>query len=86
MDESHRGNRYLRHDEAAERLRMSPRTLHELARRREVPHRRPAGTRRLLYRESELMAWVDGAELETIETPAGGRVVRPKATIAKAVA
>ena len=73
------GARYLTHAEAHELLRMSSRALHELVSRRAVPHRRPAGTRRLLYLEAELRAFVDGAELEAIETAGGGRVVRPKA-------
>jgi hypothetical protein len=35
------------------------------------------GARRCLFREDELLAWVDGTDLEVLELPDGGRVVRP---------
>jgi hypothetical protein len=64
-------------EDAAAMLHLSPRQLREHARRAQVPHRRPAGTRRLLFSEEEIVAWTDGAALEVVETPGGGRVVRP---------
>ena len=42
-----------------------------------VPHRKPPGGRRCLFIEDEVRAWVDGAALEVVELPRGGRVVRP---------
>ena len=57
----------------------SRRTVQDRAAKGQVPHRRIGGTRRLLFLEDELRAWIDGAELEIIRTPNGGRVVRPKA-------
>lgn len=71
---------YLLAEDVVERLRASLRTVHELARLREIPHRRLPGTRRLLFLETELEAWEAGAELEVVELPRGGRVVRPAAT------
>ena len=64
--------------EVAERLRCSVRSVHELARTNRIPHRKMPGTRRLLFRVEELLLWEDGAELEVIERPPGGRVVRPR--------
>jgi putative molybdopterin biosynthesis protein len=66
--------------EAAEFLRRSPRTLKQMAAAGQVPHRKlVGGTSPLLFLEAELVEWVDGGmELETIETPNGGRITRPK--------
>jgi excisionase family DNA binding protein len=69
---------YLLVEDVAVRLRCSRRTVHELTRTGAIPHRRLPGGRRCLFRPDELDAWEDGAPLETIETPRGGRVVRPK--------
>ena len=52
-------------------------TIYELCRRFEIPHRKPPGTRQLLFLPDELDAWEDGAELEVVQLPRGGRVVRP---------
>lgn len=67
---------YLTVDEAAEALRVSRRTIHELTRSGRIPHRRPSGARRCLLRRDELEEWLDGAPLEVSELPGGGRVVR----------
>ena len=67
---------YLVTTEVAELMRCSVRTVHELTRRRAIPHRRVPGTRRCLFVESELREWLNGAELDIIELPASGRVVR----------
>ena len=64
--------------DVAEMLGCSVRTIHERARLGEIPHRKPSGARRLLFTESELQAWLDGAELDRLELPRGGRVVKPK--------
>lgn len=67
---------YLVTAEVAELLRCSVRTVHELTRRRAIPHRRVPGTRRCLFVESELREWLNGAELDVRELPARVRVVR----------
>jgi predicted DNA-binding transcriptional regulator AlpA len=64
-------------EDVAARLHMSKRSIHERTRRGMIPHRRPAGTRRCLFIEAELEAWLNGARLEMFETRDGGRVVRP---------
>ncbi len=69
-------SRYLVTTEVAELLRCSVRTVHELTRQRAIPHRKMPGTRRCLFVESELRKWLDGAELNVLELPARGRVVR----------
>lgn len=68
---------FLTADEVAARLRCSLRTVHELARRNEIPLRRLPGCRRLLFAAEHLTQWEDGAPLETIQLSRGGRVVRP---------
>jgi excisionase family DNA binding protein len=67
--------------EAAKFLRVSSRTLKAWATAGQVPHRKlVGGTSSLLFVETELRDFVDKApELETIATPAGGRICRPKA-------
>ena len=69
---------YLQVEDVAELLGCSKRTVHERARLAEIPHRRPPAARRLLFLEGEIRAWLDGAELECLALPRGGRVVRPK--------
>ena len=61
-------------------LGVSKRSVHEWTRNRTVPCRRIAGTRRILFIEDELHAWVDAGgslPLEVDEQPNGGLVVRP---------
>lgn len=70
---------YLLVEDVAERLRCSTRSVHELTRLREIPHRRLPGSRRCLFLVEELEAWEAGAPLEVVEMARGGRVVRPKA-------
>jgi hypothetical protein len=36
--------------------------------------------RRCLFDPNELKAWMDGAELERVDLPHGGRVVRPRSS------
>jgi excisionase family DNA binding protein len=69
--------RYQLAEDVAAMLGCSARTVQGLAAAGRIPHRRVGGTRRLLFLEQELAAWIDGAELETVETPNGGRSVRP---------
>lgn len=68
---------FLTAPEVAVRLRCSLRTVHELARRNEIPVRRLPGSRRLLFSEHDLNQWEDGATVEVIQLPRGGRIVRP---------
>jgi predicted DNA-binding transcriptional regulator AlpA len=70
---------YLMVEDVAALLGCSRRTVHERARLAEIPHRRPPAARRLLFLEAEIRAWPDGAELDVMELPRGGRVVRPRA-------
>jgi excisionase family DNA binding protein len=73
---------FLVADEVATRLHCSLRTVHELTRLGRIPHRRLPGSRRCLFREDELAAWEDGAELEVSLLAHGGRIVRPRARVA----
>lgn len=67
---------YLTVEAVAERLQCSPRTVQSLIARDALPYRRVPGMRRLLIVERELDAYIDGAELEIVALPRGGRVVR----------
>ena len=71
-------SQYLLVEDVAERLRCSTRTIHQLTRTCSIPHRRLPGARRCLFRAEELDAWEAGTPLEVVQTPAGGRVVRPR--------
>jgi excisionase family DNA binding protein len=68
---------YLLVEDVAARLRCSTRTIHELTRTNAIPHRRLPGARRCLFRADELEAWENGAALEVVQLPGGGRVVKP---------
>lgn len=71
---------YLHAEHVAELLGCSLRSVHELTRSSRIPHRRLAGTRRILFLEHELRAWIEDApELETITRRDGSRIVRPRA-------
>jgi len=70
---------YLLSEDVQKLLGVSDRTLKSFVARRAIPHRRLPGVRRTLFVEQEIAEWVDGAELEVVETPAGGRVVKPRA-------
>lgn len=72
-------NPYLLVEDVAERLHCSTRTVHELTRTSAIPHRRLPGTRRCLFRPDELEAWENGAELNVVALPRGGRLVTPRA-------
>jgi hypothetical protein len=65
-------------EQVAPLLGMSRRSLHELTRLGRVPHRVLPHGRRCLFEPAWLEAWKDGCELERVELPAGGRIVRPK--------
>jgi hypothetical protein len=56
----------------------SVRTLHELTRTGRIPHRVLPHGRRCLFQPEWLEAWADGCELERVDLPGNGRVVRPK--------
>lgn len=71
---------YIDVGDVARRLHLSTRSVYELARTNAIPHRHLPGMRRLLFRVDELDQWEAGAELEVINPPGGGRVVRPSGT------
>jgi len=71
------GQRLLDIDGARELLGgLSRRTIHEYSRNDLIPHRRLPHGRRLLFEPDELRRWMDGASLERIDLPHGGRIVR----------
>jgi hypothetical protein len=70
----------LRVEDVAPMLGISKRTLHGLTSARKVPHRVLPHTRRCLFEQHWLDEWANGCELETIDLPHGGRIVRPKGT------
>lgn len=70
-------SRYLLVEDVAAQLGCSVRSIHERTRLGDIPCRRPPGMRRWLFTQDELDAWINGAQLEVLEGPRGGRVVRP---------
>jgi len=71
---------YLTVEEVAALLGCSTRTIHERTRLREIPCRRLPGTRRVLFLEAELEAWIESGgtiPLDVVEGERGGVVVRP---------
>ena len=69
---------HLTVEQVAKRLHYAPWTVRDLARRGELPHRRPPGRRRLLFPLRDLEAWEAGAELEQKRWGRDGRIVRPR--------
>jgi excisionase family DNA binding protein len=69
---------YLTVEQAAERLHLSRWTIRDKARRQQLPHRKPPGTRRLLFSVADLEAFEDGAELEYRKWGRDGRIVTVK--------
>lgn len=63
-------------EEVAERYRTSEWGIRDLARRRAIPHFRRSGSRRLLFRADWLDSFDAGSELEVVELPSSGRIVR----------
>jgi hypothetical protein len=55
---------------------LSRRTIHGYSMRDEIPCRVLPHGRKLLFDPDELRAWMDGASLERIDLPHGGRIVR----------
>ncbi len=72
--------KYLLVEDVAQLLGVSKRTVHEYTRTDRIPNRVLPHGRRVLFEPEWLDAWADGAELERIDLPAGGRIVRPVAT------
>jgi predicted DNA-binding transcriptional regulator AlpA len=54
---------FLTQSEAAELLRLKPRTLEVYRRRGKGPSYRKLGPRRVLYARAELLAWVDSCKV-----------------------
>ena len=75
------GRRYLSVADVVERYggAWSEWQVREMARTGRMPHRKPAGTNRLLFLAGELDAWDDGTPLQSVRVAKGGRVVRPAA-------
>jgi excisionase family DNA binding protein len=69
---------YLTVEDVAPMLGLSKRSVHELTRTGRIPHRVLPHGRRCLFDADWLQAWADGCELERIDLPAGGRIVRPR--------
>jgi hypothetical protein len=58
---------------------LSKRTIHEYTRKDLIPHRVLPHGRRCLFDPDEVQAWMNGAvDLERIDLPHGGRIVRPR--------
>ena len=55
-------------------------TIYEQTRNGQIPHRKLPGRRELLFPLADLEAFEDGAPLETVKLPKGGRIVRPVAS------
>ena len=51
--------------------------IYELCRTHRFPHRKLPATKPLLFSVADLQAWEDGASLELVKLPEGGRIVRP---------
>ena len=73
-------------EQVAPKLGLSKRALHELTRTARVPHRVLPFTRRCLFQDDWLEQWADGCELERIDLPGNGRVVRPKGSSSRSAA
>jgi hypothetical protein len=65
-------------EDVAPLLGLSKRALHELTRLGRIPHRVLPHTRRCLFQDDWLEAWANGCELERVDLPGKGRIVRPK--------
>ena len=66
--------------EAAQFLRCSLRTVHELTRTNRIPYRKLPNGRRCLFTYEELAAWANGAPLTVSQPSQGGVVVSVTAT------
>jgi hypothetical protein len=66
-------------EQAAEILGYSVSWLHKQTRREAVPFRKLPHGRLCLFEEEPLRYWADtGCELERIDLPGGGKIIRPK--------
>jgi Helix-turn-helix domain len=72
--------RYLVSAEVADQLHWSVRKVQDMSRRGLIPYVRIGGTRPYLHDPDQLDAWLAGAELEIVDLPRGGRLVRAKAS------
>jgi len=68
---------YLHSEDVADLYGISLRKVREMTRLHQVPHRVLPHGRRCYFDPADLQAWADGAQLETVSLPAGGRIVRP---------
>jgi Helix-turn-helix domain len=67
---------YLLTEDVADLYGISLRKVREMTRLHQVPHRVLPHGRRCLFELQDLEAWANGAELESIQLSAGGRIVR----------
>jgi predicted DNA-binding transcriptional regulator AlpA len=71
------GGHFLVVEQVAQLIGVKPRTIHEYTRQEcGIPHRVLPGGRRCLFERAALEAWMNGAKLERIDLPRGGRIVR----------
>jgi hypothetical protein len=75
--------RYLTVEAVAERYATSPNSIHKLTMKEMIPFTRRPGIRRLLFDPEHLDQWDDGAALESVRLPDGGKLVRPLASVAE---
>jgi excisionase family DNA binding protein len=69
---------HLTVEQVAERLHLSVWTVRDKARRRQLPHRKPPGTRRLIFPLTDIEAYEDGcADFEFRRWGSDGRIVAP---------
>jgi excisionase family DNA binding protein len=66
-------------EDVAAELGVSPTTLREWCRKRQFPHIKHGGKRRIWLRRDWIDQWMVDPELEVLHKRGGGRVVRPKA-------
>ena len=71
-------SQHLTVEQVAERLNLSPWTVRDKARRRQLPHRKPPGARRLMFPVVDIEAYEDGcADFTFRKWGKDGRIVAP---------
>jgi hypothetical protein len=69
--------RFLNITETAERYGTTPRALRDKTRKNLIPFTLRPGWKGCMFLPEHLDAWDDGAALEVVELPDGGKLVRP---------
>lgn len=70
-------NAYLTAEEVADRYRTSVKAIHDKTRRDGIPFIKRPGIRRILFPIADLELWDEGAGLEVLSLPDGGKRVKP---------